>query len=498
MWQNVKSFIGFLCIFVYITATALAGMNIYKAVNEQRFEAQQELADLTDFASRAGALGFFTDDYARDIKSQLDASKSIDALIIYGPGEKKIALEKKSGLISYRNDYPGFTKNLRLYRAPQTLPIRTEGNLNASISALSPLMDFNTLHSLLRSSLLAILIAVVAAFTTLIVDVSLDGNFAAGEGGQTPPVVEREPLSGVAVLAEESSGDAGEPEAAVFPEDEESFDEESFDIDISEPEIADVPQVQIERLPDENEVAAAPEIDSSLSRENPDELSSEVPMQDESAVEDEIPLTAAIAGEEAGNDGETALYEQESAALPDSKGLLAAASALYERDNFDSLDDEAGFPDILQDELNRAEKSGKDLTLLDLEWSVSGLASEPLVRQAAAFFKQGSRFFEKERGDGIYIILPGAGLDEIFAGAKEFHKRARAEKHAEINAELLMGISSRSDRSVDAMNLLNEAERALAKARADIALPIVAFKVDPQKYKDFTRQANLHPTSAPR
>jgi hypothetical protein len=514
MWQNVKSFIGFLCIFVYISATALAGMNIYKAVNEQRFEAQQEFADLTDFASRASALGFFTDDYAGDIKAQLDISKSIDALIIYGTGGKNIAFEKKSGLISYKNDYPDFTKNLRLYRAPQTSPVRIEGNLNASISALSPVIDFNMLHSLLRSSLLAILIAVVAAFTTLIVDVCLDGNLATGEPEQMPPVVEREYSSSVIVLPEETTAYAGELEAAAPSEDEESFDEdeesldeneesldegeksfgedeEPFDTDSGESEIADAAQTQIERPPDENEAiaaAATPEIDIPLSPENPDELFPELPPQDESAVEDEIPLMEAVAEEEADNDAETAPREQESAAMPDSKGLLAAASVLYETDNFDSLNNETSFPDILQLELSKAENSGKDLTLLDMEWSEGGLPAGPLVKQATAFFKPGSRFFEKERGDGIYIILPDTGLDEIFTKAKEFHKHARAEKHAETNAELLMGLSSRSDRSVDAMNLLNEAEHALAKARADIALPIVAFKADPQKYKDFTRQ----------
>ncbi|MDR0662685.1 MAG: hypothetical protein LBF80_01210 [Spirochaetaceae bacterium] len=565
MWQNVKSFIGFLCIFIYITVAAVTGINIYKAVNEQRFEVQQELADLTDFASRAGALGFFTDDYAEDIKSQLDISKSIDALIIYGPGSKNIAFEKKSGLISYKNDYPDFAKKLRLYRAPQTLPIRTGGNLNVSINALSPLMDFNALHSLLRSSLLAILIAVVAGFTTLIVDVSIAGNYVAGEEG-------RESSPNVIVLPDKTADYSGEPEPAAPPPDEETFDidagepepadppedEESFEIEAGESDKAEVAQSQIERppdeneaagtLPDENEAAAAPpeidsppspenpielfselpqdessvkneiplaaaiviesppdenetaavetetsndgktatpEIDSPPPRENPIELFSELPPRDESAARDEIPLATTVVEEEARNANETAPDAQESAVLPGGEGLLAAASALYETDNFDSIDDDAGFPDILQSELNQAEKSGKDITLLDMEWSVGGLSSDTLVKQAQAFFRQGSRFFEKESGEGVYIIVPDGGLDEIFSKAKEFHKGARAENHAEFNAELLIGLSSRSVRSVDAKNLLNEAERALAKARADIALPIVAFKVDPQKYKDF-------------
>jgi hypothetical protein len=486
MWQNVKSIIAFLCIFVYISAAALAVMNIYKAVNEQRFEAQQELADLTDFASRAGALGFFTEDYIKDIKTQLDISKSIDALIIYGPGDKKLAFEKKSGLISYKNDYPDFTKALRLYRAPQNLPVRTEGNLNVSISALSPLIDFNTLLSLLRSSLLAILIAVVIAFTTLIVDVSFAVDPA--QDGKAASVVERDIVPDVIVLSDNHAPAADETEDAAPPE-----DEETVDIDTGEPEVTESAEIE-SNPPDENEAAAAaPEIDTTS--ENQYELFSELPVQNESAVSGGVPPeteapsaieAAAVQDEERGN-----AYETAPAMFTDSKGLLATASELYETDNFDGMDDDTEFPGILQVELRQAEKAGKDLTLLDIEWSLGGLSLEMLIKQASAFFRQGSRFFEKENGDGIYIIVPDSGLDEIFAQAKEFHKRARAEKHAEFNAELLIGLSARSDRSVDAMNLLNEAERALAKARADIALPIVAFKVDPQKYREFISKKRM-------
>ncbi|MDR1362456.1 MAG: hypothetical protein LBJ35_00185, partial [Spirochaetaceae bacterium] len=173
MLQNVKSVIAFLCILIYIAAAAFAGIQIHKAVGEQRFESQQEFADLADFAVRAGALGFFSNEYIEDIRTQLDMSKALDAVIIYGPGNNKAAFEKKQGLISYKGDTPGFNKQAKFYRTPQTTPLRVEGNQNISISAFSPLVNFNTLLSTLRLSLLAVLIAVVIAFTTLIIDVSI-------------------------------------------------------------------------------------------------------------------------------------------------------------------------------------------------------------------------------------------------------------------------------------------------------------------------------------
>jgi hypothetical protein len=172
MWQNIKSVIAFLCIMVYIGAAAFAGMSVYNAVNEQRLESRQEFAELTDFAARAEALGGFTEDYIEDIRARLDVSPAIDALIIDGP-YGRAAFEKKSGLISYNGDYPDFNKETLLYGEPQTAPLRMDGNVAASISALSPLVDFNVLLSTARLSFLAILVAVTLAFVMLITDVSI-------------------------------------------------------------------------------------------------------------------------------------------------------------------------------------------------------------------------------------------------------------------------------------------------------------------------------------
>jgi hypothetical protein len=152
------------------------------------------------------------------------------------------------------------------------------------------------------------------------------------------------------------------------------------------------------------------------------------------------------------------------------------------------MDDSRAFIDELQYELRKAEAAGSDLSLLCIEWSAAGLREEVLVKQAAAFFKNGSRVFEREGQGGVYVIVSGFGLDEIFTDAKEFHRRARELMPQNVYVELLIGISARSDRNVVAANLLNEAECALVKARSDSALPIVAFKADPQKYKEFMRR----------
>jgi hypothetical protein len=423
MWQNIKSVIAFLCILVYIGAAAFAGMNVYNAVNEQRFESRQEFAELTDFAARAGALGFFTQDYIEDIRTRLDVSHAIDALIIDGP-YGRAAFEKKSGLIAYNGDYPDFNKEMLLYGEPQTAPFSTDGGMTASISALSPLVDFNALLSTARLSFLAILVAVTLAFVMLIADVSIVKPAA-----PAPPATQK-PLT---------LGNASSPDTPVMSAHEDA------------------------------------------------EVLSDGWQTDEQEEPEELAEAEDVVGWQ--TDEYEELEELDGNETPPEKidagaGLLAAASAVHQDDRFGGTDEGTELPGVLQQELTKAEKNGKDLAILNIEGTSADFPSEALIKQAAGFFKTGSRFFEKNDRTGVYIVVPDADLDEIFAAAKDFYRRAAAEAKSN-GTDLLIGMSARSDRNVSGANLLNEAESALNKARADRSMPVVGFKADPKKYKDF-------------
>jgi hypothetical protein len=453
MWQNIKSVTAFVCILVYIGAAAFAGVNIYNAVNEQRFESRQEFAELTDFATRAGALGFFTKEYIEDIRTRLTVLPAIDALIIDGP-YGRAAFEKKSGLISYNGDYPDFSKGAQLYGEPQSAPLRADGGIIASISALSPLVDFNALLSTTRLSFLAILVAVTLAFVMLIADVSIVKHAALASETAIPSASE----TAVPSASEASAGEAAPPggEAAAVTSgggQTDGYEEDEYE--------------ELEEL-DENENTADGQADK---HEEPEELE----------------------GTEDADGGQTDEYEEleelDEDETPSEKntagtGLLAAASALHQDDSFGDTGGETEFSAILQQELTKAEKSGNDLAVLSVEGTSPDFPSEALIKQAAGFFKAGSRFFEKDDRTGVYIVVPDAGLDEIFTAAKDFYRRAVPEAKSG-GTYLLIGMSARSSRNVTGINLLNEAESALNKARSDRSLPIVGFKADPEKYKDF-------------
>jgi hypothetical protein len=525
-------------------AVAFTGVGIYNAVNEQRFESRQEFAELTDFAMSARASGFFTKDYIEGIRARLDVSPSIDALIIDSP-TGRAAFEKKSGLISYIGDYPDFNMKAPLYNEPQTALVRTDGGMTASISALSPLIDFNTLLYTARLSFMAILVAVTIAFAALIVDISIvksadttskslklldtDSESTVGSSGDEPSAVhspvETADVPSVDEVLDASSGD----EPSAIPSSGETTDVPFRDevlTDSPEYEVSVVPfSVKVDDIPFRDEVLTDSPVDEIFAVQSSGEAA-DAPFgagqPDEYEELEELEVIDDTDGgqtdeheeiEEFGVDGQYAVetdpvtfgsghsgeYE-ELDELGDDKtsaekntagtGLLAAASAVYQNDHLGdtvkNVKEERGFSAILEQELTEAEKSGNDLALLSIEGTDINFTPEAMIKQASGFFKAGSRFFEKDDGTGIYIVVPDVGLDEIFATAKDFYRRTVFESTSHSgDPELLIGISARSTRNVNSTDLLNEAESALNKARFDRKLPIVGFRVNPQKYKDF-------------
>jgi hypothetical protein len=91
---------------------------------------------------------------------------------------------------------------------------------------------------------------------------------------------------------------------------------------------------------------------------------------------------------------------------------------------------------------------------------------------------------------GITVIIPNAGLEEGINKAEAFHSRL-LHSHSDSfhsKTDFLTGISSRSGRLIEADRLLLEAKKALEKAKVDAGSPIVAFKSDPEKYREFVKK----------
>jgi hypothetical protein len=108
------------------------------------------------------------------------------------------------------------------------------------------------------------------------------------------------------------------------------------------------------------------------------------------------------------------------------------------------------------------------------------------TEEAVAFFTLRDLIFEKGK-QGIAVIVPGIDIEQGFTRCEEFHRRIQEKPDFAITrpSDLAIGLSSRSGRLVEAERIILEASKALGKALEDPASPIVAFKSDPEKYREY-------------
>lgn len=142
----------------------------------------------------------------------------------------------------------------------------------------------------------------------------------------------------------------------------------------------------------------------------------------------------------------------------------------------------------LDSELVRAASSEQDLSLFtiriqDLTWfSEAG-------KEIAEFIKTIVNFpdliFEYET-DGCTAILPNTHIDQSLKTADDLYTGiTEILQEYGFSNKIGIGISAKSLRMISGDRLANESQEALKHAFQDETSPIVAFKVNPQKYRSF-------------
>ena len=144
--------------------------------------------------------------------------------------------------------------------------------------------------------------------------------------------------------------------------------------------------------------------------------------------------------------------------------------------------------DRLDSELHRCSSTENDLTLVLMEFT--DLTNDIMFRQAAeeavSFFSSRDMLFEHGT-QGILAILPCVDLDTGISKSEKFYQRfmEKFPSGGKSASSLCIGLSSRSDRLLNADRLILEVQEALNKAKRDPKSSIVAFKSDPEKYRAF-------------
>jgi hypothetical protein len=150
----------------------------------------------------------------------------------------------------------------------------------------------------------------------------------------------------------------------------------------------------------------------------------------------------------------------------------------------------------LGDELRSSSLAGNDLVymVIGIKNPVPGEDTlyQAITRTTLKFFSHRDLIFKKE-GGLIAVICPDTGLDEGFAQSEDiyYHLRKGDVKGIPADTDIRIGLSSRAERSIGARRLMFEAEEALRRATGDQVSHIVAFKSDPEKYREFIQTRGL-------
>lgn len=147
----------------------------------------------------------------------------------------------------------------------------------------------------------------------------------------------------------------------------------------------------------------------------------------------------------------------------------------------------------LESELARAASGELDISLIliqvkDLDYNTS--CGVDLCKQLTDIFHYKDMLFEY-RKDGIAIIYSNADIDKAMESSEIIYAEycSTLSKY-NISEKPFIGIASRSLRFISGEKLITEAEQALLHAKEDPDSPIIAFRVNPEKYRKFMAQTN--------
>jgi len=151
-----------------------------------------------------------------------------------------------------------------------------------------------------------------------------------------------------------------------------------------------------------------------------------------------------------------------------------------------------GWEDLLQQrlgfELERAASFDQDLALIYVRLDASsGLRSPREVYRRAAelvlnHFPFKDLVFEYGQ-DGFAVILPDKDLDQALKTTEALKKNVETYDWSGQKVTLSCGLSARNGRLISQERLILEAQRSLQKAVCEGGNQILAFRVDPDKYR---------------
>ena len=145
-------------------------------------------------------------------------------------------------------------------------------------------------------------------------------------------------------------------------------------------------------------------------------------------------------------------------------------------------------PEYLESELRRAASSEQDIALVIMkleDFTLESMIGKKISALLIDFIKFRDMIFEFDN-NGFAAILQDTNLDEAMKKAEEIYKGTKnILTEYDISKSVSIGITTRTSRLISAGRMIEEAQAAVNRAIKNNEDPIVAFRVNPDKYREF-------------
>ncbi len=211
---------------------------------------------------------------------------------------------------------------------------------------------------------------------------------------------------------------------------------------------------------------------------HPDEKNETHP---ETPLKQEVPSSTAAEGNPVVQE-EFGAQEQETADKPapeeTAKGLFSPATGLGWQEYLEKR---------LTMELERSASFDQDMVLALIR--VKGLDAMPnIYREIAQKILESFAFQDlafEYKNDGFAVIIPNIDLDQAMKKMETFSKKIQGSLPCEAGCVVKIGLSSRNGRLASGNRVLLEADRALQRSESEPGSQIIAFRPDPDKFRNF-------------
>jgi hypothetical protein len=486
----IGTVVAAICIVIYLVSLVQASVRFYLSIDQQKIQADYDFQYIGNMVSSAGARGFMNDQFIASINNTIASSKTIEALIIYGPGVEYAFEKQRGNAVTWINNSPRFINKFSLNTQGFYRSFPFENAVNVSIQATARVFNYSEISKILRETLIFILIGFTLAFFTMLLQLLLGNTEETEETSlfkhEFSPVDIRvqEPVS---VRVNEPVNVHIHESVHTPPPIQEPVNVRNEPVNVHIHEAVRPPPpvqepVNVRNEPVNVHIHEAVHTPAPVQEPVNVRVNEPINVHIHETAHTPPPFRAPIHG----HTSESAAFTEEEVIDEESgpKGFYSPRSHIgWEKYLYDRL----------SSELHRCASTEKDLTLLMLEFkdSLTNFQFKEATQEAVALFTSKDLLFEKGE-QGITAIMPGVDLENGLDKAQKFQHRIKEKFSLKNNAEdcAYIGLSSRAGRLMNAERMLLETNEALQKAKADRDTSIIAFKSNLEKYRKFIVSQN--------